>query len=398
MPAVSNAYRELMTTGGRAYIRAEALGHVAAVSALLFDCDGVLIDIRRSYDVAISRTVGYLLGKLFYRDFSPIATRRIIYRFRQSGGFNNDWDTACAILWGAFVQLDEALIHVFVQTDETIGRSAPADAAKRLIAYVREIRRRQEFIEVVRWRHPLALHEARSRLLALAEGADSSGLRSVDRLLREQWALPEWKKDALTRFQRFLAYPGAMGQSLVTTVFNELFYGADACRTAFGIEPRFTTGEGVVGQERPILSHTAARRLADLCSGRLGIVSGRRRRTAEQTLGDRLAFFHRPALVFLEDEYDRAEPATIAKPHPYGLLKAAAAIGSSQDLLYVGDSAEDLLMVEQARLQGIRCAFCGVYRYGYDPAAKIRFFLAAGASLVIPSVNDLPEVLHAVRG
>lgn len=390
-------YTEVPTEGGRAYIRSDRREALASVGALVFDCDGVLIDVRSSYDVAISRTVRYLLSKLFYRDFSPVATRRIIYRFRQSGGFNNDWDTVCALLLGTFVQLDDALLRVFLETDENVGSPFIADAAERLIAYVREIRRKDAFIEAIRWRSPLSVHEARGRLVALADGADSSGLPSVERQIRESWELSPWKLSALAAFQRFLAYPGAMGESLVVTVFNEFFYGEDYCRTVFGTEPRFARGAGYVDQERPILTDAVGRRLAALFSGRLGIVSGRRRSTAEKTLGDRLTVFDPSALVFLEDEYDREQAKLIGKPNPYGLLKAGNALGHPPTLLYVGDSAEDFIMVERAELSGMGCFFCGVYRHGYNPQAKIRLFMNAGAALILPSVNELPGVLSSFK-
>lgn len=391
-------YTEIMTVGGGAYLRSDGRDALVSVEALVFDCDGVLIDVRPSYDVAINRTVRYILSKLFYRDFSPIATRRIIYRFRQSGGFNNDWDTVCAILLGAFVQLDEAFLRVFVEADEKLGSPFINDAVERLIAYVREIRRQDAFIEAIRWRRPMAFHEARAHLFALAEAADSSGLPSVERQLREFCSLARWKQDALEAFRRFLAYPGAMGESLVVTVFNEFFYGDDYCRTVFGMEPRFASGPGYASQERPILSEAVGRQLGTLFSGRLGIVSGRRRSTAEKTLGDRLTVFAPSALVFLEDEYDCAGTTPIGKPNPYGLLKADAALGHPCVMLYIGDSAEDFIMVERARENDIRCLFCGVYRYGYDSQAKIRMFMDAGAALILPSVNELPEVLSRLKG
>jgi phosphoglycolate phosphatase-like HAD superfamily hydrolase len=188
-----------------------------------------------------------------------------------------------------------------------------------------------------------------------------------------------------------------MGESLVVTVFNEFFYGEDYCRTVFGTQPRFASGPGYVSQERAILTDAACRRLAALFSGRLGIVSGRRRSTAEKTLGDRLAVFDPSALVFLEDEYDQVQEKSIGKPSPYGLLKAGSALGHPLPMLYVGDSAEDIIMVNRAERRGILCLFCGVYRYGYNPQARIRLFMNAGAALILPSVNELPDVLSSLK-
>ena len=67
-------------------------------SCILFDIDGVLIDIRRSYNLTIKRTVDLIL-KYAMGDSSPkdLVTDKIILRMRQTGGFNNDTDTSYII-------------------------------------------------------------------------------------------------------------------------------------------------------------------------------------------------------------------------------------------------------------------------------------------------------------
>ncbi|MGI0035655.1 MAG: hypothetical protein ACRD98_07295, partial [Nitrososphaera sp.] len=63
----------------------------------LFDIDGVLVDIRRSYNTAIKKTVEFVLNQISGRAFRNLVTDQIILRFRQAGGFNNDADTCYAI-------------------------------------------------------------------------------------------------------------------------------------------------------------------------------------------------------------------------------------------------------------------------------------------------------------
>ena len=63
----------------------------------LFDIDGVLVDIRKSYNSAIKKTVEHMLRSTTGRAFRGLVTDQIILKFRQSGGFNNDTDTTYAI-------------------------------------------------------------------------------------------------------------------------------------------------------------------------------------------------------------------------------------------------------------------------------------------------------------
>ena len=63
----------------------------------LFDIDGVLVDIRKSYNAAIKKTVEFMLKQTTGKSFRGLVTDQIILKFRQSGGFNNDTDTTYVI-------------------------------------------------------------------------------------------------------------------------------------------------------------------------------------------------------------------------------------------------------------------------------------------------------------
>lgn len=58
--------------------------------ALLFDIDGVLVDVSRSYRRAIEETVGHFTG----RQLVP----GTVQRYKNQGGFNDDWKLTHAII------------------------------------------------------------------------------------------------------------------------------------------------------------------------------------------------------------------------------------------------------------------------------------------------------------
>lgn len=76
------------------------------MKAALFDMDGVLVDVSRSYRLAIKKTVEYFLGKKIR--FSKIQ------EYKNRGGFNNDWDLTRKILkdYGKRIE-KKAVIDVF---------------------------------------------------------------------------------------------------------------------------------------------------------------------------------------------------------------------------------------------------------------------------------------------
>ena len=69
--------------------------------AIVFDVDGVLIDVRGSFLEAVKRTVQHVvIRETGIRDRGPLVDDALIATFKRAGGFNNDWDLAHALaLW-----------------------------------------------------------------------------------------------------------------------------------------------------------------------------------------------------------------------------------------------------------------------------------------------------------
>ena len=63
---------------------------VKDVDAIIFDCDGVLVDITESYDTAINKTVSYILNDVLDVQADNIVTPEILYGFKSKGGFNDE--------------------------------------------------------------------------------------------------------------------------------------------------------------------------------------------------------------------------------------------------------------------------------------------------------------------
>ena len=63
---------------------------VKDVDAIIFDCDGVLVDITESYDTAINKTVSYILNDVLDIQADNIVTPEILYGFKSKGGFNDE--------------------------------------------------------------------------------------------------------------------------------------------------------------------------------------------------------------------------------------------------------------------------------------------------------------------
>lgn len=69
--------------------------------AVIFDVDGVLVDVRGSFLDAVKRAVQHaVVEESGARDDAPLVDDDVIATFKRAGGFNNDWDLAHALaLW-----------------------------------------------------------------------------------------------------------------------------------------------------------------------------------------------------------------------------------------------------------------------------------------------------------
>ena len=72
------------------FISDEIIQKIPKFDSIIFDCDGVLVDIRKSYDFAINKTISAIMKDLFDDDVSDIVNSKILYGLKSSGGFNDE--------------------------------------------------------------------------------------------------------------------------------------------------------------------------------------------------------------------------------------------------------------------------------------------------------------------
>ena len=81
------------------YVDDSKIDNLKDTDAIIFDCDGVLIDITKSYDLTIIQTTQYVLKHFAKIDDAIDIDFKIIDGFKSTGGFNDEVDlTYAAIL------------------------------------------------------------------------------------------------------------------------------------------------------------------------------------------------------------------------------------------------------------------------------------------------------------
>ncbi len=323
------------------------------INYIIFDIDGVLIDVKKSYNEAIKNTVQFVVRNLINRDLKDLVTDKIILKFRQTGGFNNDADTSYAISLAL-------LSHQDLQN---------ANLEKFLIE--------------------------------VAEHADETGIDSVEKYIKKLTSnktFPNYLKN-IDKILDYLNYPGKVGDSIVSTVFDEFFYGQELFLKRYKIKSKHYFGKPLIENDRIVITDNTIRKLIERFNSKIAMVSGRSKIAAAYALDNKFYLLNEKNSIFLEDE-DRK----FAKPNPYGLKKVINKINTRNDILYCGDSVEDLIMArraeEELNQKNIKTktsiVFCGIYGCSSNKDELISKFMEKKADIIIKSVNDLPHILNKV--
>jgi phosphoglycolate phosphatase-like HAD superfamily hydrolase len=306
--------------------------------AIIFDIDGVLIDVINSYDQTIIKTIQHILYRIFKININlkDIQIDKLISKFRHTGGFNNDIDTTYSII----------LTIVYCKIINKSDNSKIFDF-----------------------------------FLDLLEKIDDKGILSVENHLEELGDIKDIKI--------YLQYPNE--NNIISTVFNEIFYGQDLFKKQFKKNSKSYFGEPLINNDKIIIKEKTLQNLSKEFNGKLILISGRSRVATYFTLKNLLDYFIKDACIFLEDEKrEYSKPSTFALHKVFNQLNLKKAI-------YVGDSLEDFLMVERFKSETDRTKiiFCGVYGTNADSSKALkRLFELKEADIIVENVNNIPHILN----
>ncbi|MFH0897392.1 MAG: hypothetical protein V1850_05020, partial [Candidatus Bathyarchaeota archaeon] len=112
--------------------------------------------------------------------------------------------------------------------------------------------------------------------------------------------------------------------------------------------------------------------------------------------------FRRDAVIFLMDcnytsKQVEEERTKLRKPNPYPLIKASKGLAPFKYSLYIGDSAEDVIMVKRANEIDPRFISVGVYSLSDFKDELVSYFFKANIDIITHSIKELPLVINEVK-
>ena len=315
------------------FVSDEITQKISKFDSIIFDCDGVLVDIRNSYDEAINKTISAIMKELFDDNIDNIVTSKIHFGLKSVGGFNDEVAVVYAVLMTLIASKKSN-----IQFEKLI-------------------------IDVI-------------------NNANESGINSIDAYFVN-------KNIDLTDIKSKLDYENSRKESYIHRIFNQLFYGPSLYQEIFNEKSKFSQSP-LIDLDKIILDENLILKLKNRFGKKITTVTGRGKFAFSYSMKNFLNNFDLQSSVFLEDR-----SLEMAKPNPKSLIESISAIDSKTSL-YIGDSMEDLLMVEKCKESGYDVSFCGIYGSSDEPELKYELFQKNNASIILESIQELPKALNLV--
>jgi len=315
------------------FISDELSQKIQNFDSIIFDCDGVLVDIRKSYDTAINKTISAIMKDLFDYEVDDVVTSKIHFDLKATGGFNDE----------------VAVVYAIIMT--LVASKKSKIEFKKLI------------IDVI-------------------DNANDSGIISIDDYFIDQ-------NIDLNEIKLKLDYQNSRKISYIHKVFNQLFFGSSLYEEIFNEKSQFSQ-RPLIDLDDIILDESLMLKLKNRFSNKISTVTGRGNFAFSYSMKNFLNDFDMKHSVFLEDR-----PLEMAKPNPESLIESITGI-DSKSALYIGDSMEDFLMVQKCQESGFDVSFCGIYGTSDEPELKYELFRNNNAPIILESIQELPKALNLV--
>src|SRR3990172_544395 len=316
------------------FVDTAKIDKIKTLDAIIFDCDGVLIDITNSYDLAIKKTVDFILKEMANIDQSNIVTTQMIEGFKATGGFNDEVDVTYSLILSIV-------------------------AAKKLNKPIVEF-----IFEVIK-------------------NCDQSGICSVEKYL-------DMIGVDLSEIRKKLAYPGSHDSNILYSTFDEIFYGTKLYYELYKRKPQFFDGQGLIDNDVVLVKKELIDTLRKKFDKKIAIISGRGVISAKYSLKKLFDEFDLKNSRFLEDE-----TRDLAKPNPQPLISSIKGL-QSYCCMFVGDSMEDYIMAKKSEELGNKTVFCGIYGTSKDSEAKRKLFIEKNADMILETIDLIPKTLNLV--
>ncbi|MDI6794888.1 MAG: HAD hydrolase-like protein [bacterium] len=350
----------------RAGLAAGAPNPELNLDVLVFDMDGVLIDIAHSYSQAVLDTVQlYFQRCLGLPGEALLITREDFIDFKYLGGFNDDWDLSYALV--------EYLLSLIDYRPRNSAFRIPHFAFRDSQAALNILQKAGSEIE-------MSLEE-------LVRRKDIKSL--VNRLKGKEVGLAGLRREFKGKNSGLSFCEGeVVGGNLIKRIFQELYLGGEYFKQVYHQSPLIYEEEGYLTKEVRLVKPETMKYLAERL--KLGIATGRPRLDADYALEYFGLKEYFEVVLTQDDVKDRA----LLKPNPHKLLKVARELGAGAKTrcAYIGDLPDDVIAANRAKSE-LNFISIGCLAATDDKDSLRKEFEDQGADLIVEDVDELAQLI-----
>ncbi len=355
---------------------------------IVFDMDGVLVDVSLSYRDVVRETV-YLFfegARGFDSLPKPMFSLEDLAIVKGSGGLNNDWELTYLVI---SLLLDRVkigdLIYEGVEEEKSIYKSN---------LYYKT--------------NPHRIDLSKNRENLLREFISSIDIYPLSEYLkRKQNPLVSIFKErgrVIHPLVSFFSHGDVETGNVIKRIFQEIYLGTELFEKIYGFKPFFYFGEGFINRERLIIGKDTL----DWLSGEhvLAVATGRPRVEAEYALNRfKIDRYFSKVLTLddcVEEEFrilkKSGTTVSLSKPHPYMLDELAGEFsGICSEFYLVGDMPDDMISASRSSFGYVGIGFVAGKEKNADLRSKndeiAENLRRHGAKEVFFSVKELKNFL-----
>jgi HAD superfamily hydrolase (TIGR01548 family) len=325
---------------------------------IVFDMDGVIIDVSRSYRETIR-----MAARLFFKGAAswenlpdPLFSHADLAQVKQSGGLNNDWDLTFLII---------NLLFTRVQKSIQYGDSSPWANYKKTIKCC-DVAGLARFL--IEKSNPLST------------------------LLNENGRI---SNDFITSL-----YTGDVGSgNIIKQMFQEIYLGKALFESTYQVQAEVFHEKGLIDQETLLIDDSTLKNLSR--HHILAIATGRPRIEADYPLDLFNLKKYFDGVLTLDDcineEKKRfkkdGKKVSLSKPNPFMLDAIAAALESKvSEYYYVGDMPDDMMAASNS---GTGFISVGILKSSLEKDRLRRDLELASADYIIEDFDELIKIVES---
>lgn len=329
-------------------------------SLIVFDMDGVIIDVSGSYRDTVRQTARlFFKGAASWEDLpDPLFPLGDLARVKQSGGLNNDWDLTFLVI---------NLLSTLVKQPSNDNDPDPW----------------------IRYRNTVS----RCNVADLAQFLTSSKQPITTLFKKNEHQKHEWISSL---------YTGDVGSgNIVKQVFQEIYLGKDLFESTYDIRPKVYDNEGYINREKCLIKKSFLENLSK--NHILAIATGRPKAEADYPLDlfDLRKYF---TLIYTLDDCIKKEQkifktekriVSLSKPNPFMLnaIKERQK-GKTLTCYYIGDMPDDMIAASRSRA---KFTSVGILISSSEKDTLKKNLLKAGANYIIDDFDELKTIVNSKK-